>query len=213
MTLFNGIAGLLLTSLILIAIPGPSVLYILGQALARGRRAALLSALGNAAGIALVGCVVAAGLGALITTTPVVQAYVRLIGAVVLLAIGLQYLRAALRGGAATLARGGGTQRRSLLVGVMVGATNPKALVMFGTVVPSFLTLPPGASPTASLLLLSLVPIGVGLVVDASWALVGDAGRRFLADSARGIRLLQGFGGALMIVMAVMLGWLENIGH
>ena len=39
-----------LAGIVLVAIPGPSVLFIVGRALAHGRRAALLSVAGNTTG-------------------------------------------------------------------------------------------------------------------------------------------------------------------
>lgn len=49
---------------VLVVIPGPSVLFIVGRALAHGRRAALTSVAGNTTGAALVVVVVALGFGA-----------------------------------------------------------------------------------------------------------------------------------------------------
>jgi threonine/homoserine/homoserine lactone efflux protein len=42
--------GFTLTSLVLIVIPGPGVLFVVGRALAHGRRSALATACGHAAG-------------------------------------------------------------------------------------------------------------------------------------------------------------------
>ena len=53
-----------LASLILIVIPGPSVLFVVGRALAHGRRTALASVLGNAVGVEVVAICVALGVGA-----------------------------------------------------------------------------------------------------------------------------------------------------
>ena len=53
-----------LAGVLLVVIPGPSVLFIVGRALAHGRRAALASVAGNTAGASLVVLVVALGFGA-----------------------------------------------------------------------------------------------------------------------------------------------------
>ncbi|MGH4026398.1 MAG: LysE family translocator [Pseudonocardiaceae bacterium] len=55
----------LLGSVFFIMIPGPSVLFIIGRALAHGRRIAVASAVGNAAGVLLLIVTVAFGLGQL----------------------------------------------------------------------------------------------------------------------------------------------------
>ncbi|MCD9154110.1 LysE family translocator [Aeromicrobium duanguangcaii] len=47
-----------LTSLVLIVVPGPSVLFVVGRSLAHGRRAGILSVLGNGlGGLPIVGAV------------------------------------------------------------------------------------------------------------------------------------------------------------
>ena len=53
-------------SVILIVIPGPSVLFTVGRALAYGRRTALATVCGNAAGNYLVAFCVAVGLGTVV---------------------------------------------------------------------------------------------------------------------------------------------------
>jgi threonine/homoserine/homoserine lactone efflux protein len=50
-------------ALILIAIPGPSVVFTIGRALAYGRRVALSTVLGNSIGLLVVLVLVAFGLG------------------------------------------------------------------------------------------------------------------------------------------------------
>ena len=48
------VAAFAVASFILIAIPGPSLLFVVGRALAHGRRTALASVAGNAAGLEVV---------------------------------------------------------------------------------------------------------------------------------------------------------------
>ena len=58
-----------LTGVVLVAIPGPSVLFIVGRALAHGRRAALTSVAGNTTGVVLIVVAVALGVGAVATAS------------------------------------------------------------------------------------------------------------------------------------------------
>ena len=53
--------GFAAMSLVLVLIPGPSVLFVLGRALAHGRRTALGSVLGNSAGAYVLAAVVSLG--------------------------------------------------------------------------------------------------------------------------------------------------------
>jgi threonine/homoserine/homoserine lactone efflux protein len=65
-----------LASLIIIVIPGPSVLFVVGRALAYGRRTALVSVVGNELGALVVVCAVAFGVGAVVERSVVVSAVV-----------------------------------------------------------------------------------------------------------------------------------------
>ena len=53
-------------SIILVPIPGPSVMFVISRALSLGRRAALLTVVGNAGGLYLQVLLVAVGLGAVV---------------------------------------------------------------------------------------------------------------------------------------------------
>ena len=70
-----------MASFILIAIPGPSVLFVVGRALAYGRRTALASVAGNAAGLEVVAACVALGIGTLVERSALVFIGVKLAGA------------------------------------------------------------------------------------------------------------------------------------
>jgi threonine/homoserine/homoserine lactone efflux protein len=72
------------TALLLIVIPGPSVLFVIGRALAHGRRAALATVLGNASGVYLQAVGVAIGVGALVQRSIAVFTVLRLAGALYL---------------------------------------------------------------------------------------------------------------------------------
>ena len=70
-------AGFAVTCLIVIAIPGPSVLFVIGRALAHGRRTALASVAGNAAGVQVVAIGVALGIGTLVQRSDLVFTVVK----------------------------------------------------------------------------------------------------------------------------------------
>ena len=60
------VAAFGVAAFILIVIPGPSVLFVVGRALAHGRRTALASVVGNAVGVEVVAVCVALGIGTLV---------------------------------------------------------------------------------------------------------------------------------------------------
>ncbi|MGH7692844.1 MAG: LysE family translocator, partial [Candidatus Dormibacteria bacterium] len=76
-------------ALVVIAVPGPSVLFIVGRAVAVGRRAALITVLGNTLGEMLQVLVVALGMGELLQRSALIFTVVKLLGAAYLCYLGL----------------------------------------------------------------------------------------------------------------------------
>src|SRR3954453_24044831 len=82
-----------IAAFVIMAIPGPSVLFVVGRALTYGRTVALLSVLGNSLGLAAVMVLVALALGALVADSVVVFTVVKLGAAAYMGWIGIQALR------------------------------------------------------------------------------------------------------------------------
>jgi threonine/homoserine/homoserine lactone efflux protein len=78
-----------LVSALLIAVPGPSVLFVIGRSLALGRRGGLLSVLGNAAGELLQIAGVALGLGVVLAESVLLFTVVKFAGAAYLIYLGI----------------------------------------------------------------------------------------------------------------------------
>jgi threonine/homoserine/homoserine lactone efflux protein len=190
-------------SVILIVIPGPSVLFTVGRALAYGRRTALATVCGNAAGNYLVASCVAVGLGTVVQRSAQVFLAVRLAGALYLIWLGVQAFRkrASLAGAFATVAPGR-SDRRAVREGFVVGVTNPKAYILFGAVLPQFVDRAAGHVPV-QMLLLALISIAIGLVSDTTWALAAGGLRTWFARSPRRFALVGGAGGLAMIGVGI----------
>lgn len=193
-------------SLLVIAIPGPSVLFVIGRALAHGRRTAVATAVGNVFGSYLLVVAVAFGIGSLVERSVTVYLTVKLLGAAYLVHLGVQAFRhrkelraSAIRRAPAGAPRG---DLRTVLDGALVGATNPKGVVFFAAVLPQFVDHTAGRVP-AQMLLLGLVPISIGLVTDTLWGLTASAARTWFARSDRRLSLVGGAGGMAMIGLGV----------
>ncbi len=78
---------------VLIAIPGPSVLFTISRALTVGRRAALLTVIGNELGLCVQVVAVAFGVGAVVERSAEVITAVKLAGAAYLVFLGVQAIR------------------------------------------------------------------------------------------------------------------------
>ncbi|WP_030561973.1 LysE family translocator [Streptomyces aureocirculatus] len=192
-------------SLLVIVIPGPSVLFVIGRALAYGRRTALATVLGNVIGSYALVVAVAWGLGALVESSAVVFMGVKLAGAAYLVHLGVQAFRHRKDLRAADMQAPPGERRgdlRTVLDGVLVGVTNPKGIVFFAAVLPQFVDHSAGHVPL-QMLVLGLVPITIGLVTDTLWGLGAAAARSWFARSDRRLSLVGGTGGLAMIGLGV----------
>jgi threonine/homoserine/homoserine lactone efflux protein len=202
----GAILAFLAASLVLVAIPGPSVLFIVGRALAHGRRAALASVAGNTTGVAVLVVVVALGLGAVAAASATVFTAIKLAGAAYLIWLGVHTIRT--RGDlVAALGRPGvAAGRRVYLQGVLVGLTNPKALVFFAAVLPQFLG-PQTPNPALQLLTFGLLFCLTAAVLDSAWGLVAGAARDWFATSPARLRRMGGAGGLVLVGMGVGLAF------
>jgi threonine/homoserine/homoserine lactone efflux protein len=192
-----------LVALVLIAIPGPSVVFTIGRALTYGRTVALLTVLGNSFGLLAALVLVSLGLGDLVATSDLAFEVVKVGGAVFLVYLGVQALRhrhgiEVTDTGTPPVLRG----MRALRQGFVVGFTNPKAYVIFAAVLPPFVDRDRG-SATLQMLLLGMVAFVIGLCSDSVWALLASQLRRwFNASPSRG-RALGTVGGVSMIGLGV----------
>ncbi|MBM6403415.1 LysE family translocator [Phycicoccus sp. CSK15P-2] len=190
--------GFLLASVVIVAIPGPSVLFTVGRALAAGRRAALLTVAGNAGGILTQIVAIAAGLGPVVASSATAYTVLKVAGALYLVWLGVQALRDR-RGLAAALAEGlpATRVRRALREGYVVGVTNPKSLVFFMALLPQFVD--PARPVWSQLVALGAVFVAVALVMDGSVALAASRFREWFASSPRRLERVGGTGGLMMV--------------
>jgi threonine/homoserine/homoserine lactone efflux protein len=200
----ESLLAFLLAGVVLVAVPGPSVLFIVGRALAHGRRAALTSVAGNTTGVMVIVVAVALGVGAVAAASGTVFAALRFAGAAYLVYLGVQTWRH--RG---DLAAALGTpdappDRRVFWQGVVVGATNPKVLVLFVALLPQF-TDPDAGSPAVQMLVLGVLFCVLAALLDSVWGLAAGAAREWLATSPSRLRAVGGTGGLLMIGLGATL--------
>jgi threonine/homoserine/homoserine lactone efflux protein len=195
--------GFVIVSVVLIVVPGPGVLFVIGRALAHGRRTALATAAGHAAGNYVVAACVAFGLGALLERSAEAFTVVKLAGAVYLVWLGIQAIRR--RGSLADAMSSTAAPRagwRALRDGFAVGVTNPKSLILFGAILPQFVNRGAGHVPE-QMLLLALVSVSIGAVTDSAWGMAASGVRAWFARSPRRFALVGGAGGLAMIGVGV----------
>jgi threonine/homoserine/homoserine lactone efflux protein len=197
-----------LTASVVIVIPGPSVLFVVGRALAGGRRVAVLTVVGNALGEYVQVIAVAFGIGVLAEQSVAAFTATKLIGGVYLVYLGVKTFRER-RSLAAALTSPVAVQsdRRSFLQGAAVGATNPKTVVFLAAILPQFVSRAAGNVP-AQILVLGLVFAAIAVVSDTIWALAAGGFRTWFGRSPRRLELVGGAGG--LAIAAVGAGLIAS---
>lgn len=194
-----------LVALVVIAIPGPSVVFTVARALTYGRAVALTNVVGNSLGLLAALVLVVLGLGQVVATSDLVYEVVKIAGALYLVYLGVQALRH--RHGITVTKEGTGERlplrpTTALRQGFMVGFTNPKGYVMFVALLPQFLDRSRG-HVSLQMLMLGLIAFGIGLCCDSLWALLASQLRRWFNASPKRGRALGTVGGMSMIGLGV----------
>jgi threonine/homoserine/homoserine lactone efflux protein len=196
----------LVTVYVVILIPGPSVLFVVSRGLALGRRAALATVLGNGCGFALQLVFVSVGLGAVIARSDTVFVVLKLCGAAYLIYLGFSKIRD--RKALAGMLAGGSLAPRSTRTavreGFVVGATNPKGLIIFTAILPQFIERSHGHA-TLQLFTLGLIAIAIALLSDGAWGLASGSARQWLGRSPQRLERLSATGGVMLIGLGVGL--------
>lgn len=194
-----------LAAFILIAIPGPSVVFVIGRALSYGRPAALASVAGNSLGLLTIVVLVAVGLGVIVQESIEVFLVLKLAGAAYLVWLGIEALRHRHDFQMADLPGGTGmTVGRSMRQGYLVGVTNPKGFMILGAMLPQFVDRGAG-HVQLQMLLLGLLAFTIGILSDSVWALLASRLREWFARSPRRGAAIGATGGLSMIGLGVGL--------
>jgi len=200
-----------LASLILIAIPGPSVLFVIGRSLSLGRRGGMWSVVGNELGGLIPITAVALGVGSVVAESIALFSAVKLLGALYLAWLGVQAIRHRRDGlgDAPQTIRREAASMRVLRQGFIVGATNPKTIVFFIAALPQFVDFHAGAVPS-QMLVLGLVFTVIAFACDAAWALVAASARTWFERSPRRLSAVRATGGGMMVGLGGTLLFADN---
>ena len=193
------LVAFVLLAFVLIAVPGPSVLFVVTRSLTLGRSAGVATVVGNTAGVYVQVIAVAFGLGALVQESTELFTAIKLCGAGYLVFLGVQAFRHR-RSLAAALDQPVEPKllRRILADGFVVGLLNPKAIVFFMAVLPQFVD-PSRGSVTPQLLVLGAIFCLIALISDSLWALLAGSARAWLVSSPGRLSAVGGTGGLVMI--------------
>ncbi len=194
----------LLTSLVVVLIPGTGVVYTVSSSIGGGRRRGLFAAVGCTLGIVPHMLAAMLGLSGIMQAGSVVFEVVRWAGVAYLIYMGLSMIRHAgdlpLDDGASTSDPAGPIVRRGVLLNVL----NPKLTLFFFAFLPQFLDAPPGLLD-AELIWLGGVFMLMTLAVFAVYALASAAVRDLVLTAPVARRWIERAFGAFLIGFAARL--------
>ncbi|MEV0748581.1 LysE family translocator [Streptomyces sp. NPDC050273] len=204
LTAFVGVATAM------VALPGADFTVVVRNALA-SRTAGVATALGVAGGLLVHTALAVAGLAAVLVAVPVLFRIIQLLGGAYVLYLGLGALYAARRGAGqdavpgpdeADGGRAGMGAGRALRQGFLTNALNPKAPVLFLSLLPQFV--PAGAAPLPRTLLLAAIVVVLALIWFPVVALLVDRLGRWLRRP-RTARAIEGGSGAALTALGLAL--------
>jgi threonine/homoserine/homoserine lactone efflux protein len=174
--------GFVLAAVILILIPGPNVSLIVANSIAYGTRYGLLTVAGTSSAIVVQLTLTALGLTATLGMLAGWFEWVRWVGVIYLLFLGVRQWRAAPVDLTRTRPQPRSFQALAMR-GFLISLTNPKTLLFYGAFFPQFLSPDAPIAPQVAWLSLTFFAIAVGL--DCGWALLAGRVRGVLAIRGR----------------------------
>lgn len=158
-------------SIVLALTPGPDMLYIATRAVAQGRGAGIVSALGVHTGVLVHTLAAAVGLSALIATSAAAFSLVKYAGAAYLIYLGIKTIL----GNGESLAMDGAPHARFREIyyqGLITNVLNPKVILFFLAFFPQFID-PARGNISLQIISLGLLMVVVTLPIDLAVGLAG----------------------------------------
>jgi threonine/homoserine/homoserine lactone efflux protein len=186
---------------ILLVIPGPVVMYVVSRSIGHGRSAGLVSVMGTVVGTL---CHVAAatlGLSAVLASSALAFQFVKYLGAVYLIYLGIRTLRSS----DTVLFEAASGERRLVRLfgqGVFVNLLNPKTALFFLAFLPQFVD-PSRGHATLQIFELGVLFALMGWCSDSMWALAAGTAADHLRRNIRLRRAQRNVSGGALIALGL----------
>lgn len=166
------LSAFVLASFVLAVTPGPGVLYVVTRSIVQGRRCGLVSVAGVALGNLGNALAASVGLAALFSVSALAFSAVKYAGALYLVYLGVQMLRASPAAGSAA-APPAAPLRCIFRDGFIVALLNPKTTVFFAAFLPQFLSA--DAPPIFQSMALGSLFVAIAALTDSAYALAASS--------------------------------------
>ena len=200
----GAILGVCAVALGMVLTPGPNMMYVVSRSITQGRRAGLVSLLGVALGFVIYMSMANLGLSAVFLVVPQLYTAVKLAGAAYLGWLAWQALRP---GGASVFAPQDlvpDSKRRLFTMGLLTNLLNPKAAIMYLSLIPQFVD-PQAGHVLAQGFVLGSIQILISFVVNAMLVFAAGTIAIFLARRPGWLRVQRYAMGTVLGALAVKL--------
>ena len=184
-----------------LAVPGPSVIYIVSRSLAEGRTAGIVSALGIQAGGLVHVIAATVGVSALLASSATAFSVVKYAGAAYLIYLGIRKLREPDHD--AEGANGPVPRKLLFWQGVVVNSLNPKTALFFLAFLPQFVD-PDRGAVAPQVVALGVLFLVLATLSDSTYAVVAGSVRGWLGERRRTITRVSGFSYVGLGVLAAL---------
>ena len=200
-----------IAALVIILIPGPSVMFAVGRSLALGKGAGVLTVVGNAIGTFVWLVAVVLGLGAIVASSQFLFYGIKYAGAAYLAYLGIQAFRHRNDHGFDVDTAGAPQSKlKTLREGFLVGLSNPKTMVFFTAVLPGFVDVKQG-NVMLQLLILGIIFEIIGILSDSMYAIGAGLARDWFARDPKRIGIVQGTGGLMIVGLAIWVAFFDSL--
>ncbi|HET7714021.1 MAG TPA: LysE family translocator [Bauldia sp.] len=196
-------------ALVLLVVPGPAVLYIIGRSIEQGRLAGFVSDLGIHTATLVHVTAATLGISAVLASSALAFSIVKYAGAAYLVWLGLRKIfgRADPPGVDAVLPRA--SHARLFRDGFIVNLLNPKTALFFLAFLPQFVEVDRG-QVAMQIAFLGLLFTALGLVTDGCYALAAGTAGNWLKRSRAYLRFERYASGLLLIGLGVTAAFTGN---
>jgi threonine/homoserine/homoserine lactone efflux protein len=204
----------IISVLLLSVTPGPDMAYVVGQSVANGRRAGVISAAGVALGSCTHALASVVGLTALIAASPVMFTLVKYVGAVYLMYLGGKlvletFARPGPETGEGAIIKKDAALYDLLSKGFITTLMNPKVLLFFISFFPQFVA-PGGEHHTASFLVLGLTYALVAFMTDATFAMLAGSAAGGVSRNRSLQKLMDRVVGGVFVALGIRLALVRS---
>jgi threonine/homoserine/homoserine lactone efflux protein len=191
----------LLATVVVLVIPGPTIMLVVSCSLVHGKRVAMPLALGVGLGDTVAMIASMAGLGALLATSATLFTVLKWVGALYLVYLGVKTLRTSPESGRVLPRIEPATRGASVFRAFAVTATNPKSIAFFCAFMPQFINHAKPVMP--QVLILGSTFVILAVVNATAYALLA-ARARDAVTNPRIMKMINAAGGSALIGAGVL---------